>query len=61
MNLTMRNQATVNSITVGDTWVMSPSVVPQVRIGYNRFGGLAEPTSRFSSAGPPVGWPADGR
>ncbi len=45
--LMMRNEAAVNSVTVGDTWVMGPNLVQQIRIGYNRFGGSGEPTNRF--------------
>jgi outer membrane receptor protein involved in Fe transport len=43
----IKDIAHVNSIAAGDTWIISPNLISQLRIGYNQFGGSKDPVDRF--------------
>jgi hypothetical protein len=43
----IKDIAHVNSFAGGDTWVISPNLISQLRVGVNRFGGGKEPVNRF--------------
>ncbi len=44
----IKDIAGVNSIAAGDTWVIGPNLISQLRVGWNRFGGSKEPVNRFN-------------
>src|SRR5260370_14726109 len=44
----VNQNARTQTISVNDTWVISPSVLNVVRLGYNRFYGTSEPTDPTS-------------